>query len=204
MVGLRERKKRATEQAIEGAAVDIAFNEGIDAVTVDRVCDIAMVSRSTFFNYYTSREEAIFGRPLEYDRERTSAILEKNGSDLIVSASEIVIDAVRGDEKDPIKKRRLQLFLREPGTTTRVSWASPTSRERLEEVLVEWLDEHPELASLPNRDHAAEARLIVGLSVILGDEVMRDVRIAKGEIKIRPEQFRAVLERLAYVVPAHS
>lgn len=199
MVGLRERKKRATEQAIEGAAVDIAFNEGIDAVTVDRVCDIAMVSRSTFFNYYTSREQAIFGRPLEFDRERTTSILEENGSDLVVAAAEIVIDAVRGDADDPITKRRLQLFLREPGTTTRVSWASPQSRERLEEVLTEWLDEHPDLAALTDGDHATEARMIVGLAVVLGDEVMRHIRESKGEIAIDPERFREAAAQLAQV-----
>ncbi|MGF3054205.1 TetR/AcrR family transcriptional regulator [Microbacterium sp. YY-03] len=200
MVGLRERKKRATEQAIEGAAVDIAFNEGIDAVTVDRVCDIAMVSRSTFFNYYTSREQAIFGRPLEYDRERTTAILEKNGADLIVAASEIVLDAVRGDADDLITKKRVQLFLREPGTTSRVSWVSSQSRERLATVIEEWLDTHPELASLAFEDHATEARLIVGLSVVIGDEVLRHARGAKGEVKINPDQFRTVVAKLSQVV----
>lgn len=202
MVGLRERKKRVTEQAIEGAAVDIAYNEGIDAVTVDRVCDIAMVSRSTFFNYYTSREEAIFGRPLEFDQERTSAILAKNGAELVTAAHEIVFDAVRGDANNPITKRRLQLFLREPGTTTRVSWSSPTSRERLEKVLVDWLDAHPELASLATGDHAAEARLIVGLAVILGDEVMRHARESKGEVRINPTQLRTVLDNVARVATA--
>ena len=199
MVGLRERKKRATEQAIEGAAVDIAYNEGIDAVTVDRVCDIAMVSRSTFFNYYTSREQAIFGRPLEYDRERTSAILAKHGDQLVAAAHEIVFDAVRGAVDDPITKKRLQLFLREPGTTTRGSWGSTESRLGLEEVLRDWLDEHPELASLEPADHATEARLLVGLSVILGDEVMRDARESKGEIKIDPAKLSAILDKLAIV-----
>ena len=53
--GLRQRKMLLTRRRMEQAAVDLAYEEGIASVTVDRICEIAMVSRSTFFNYFPSK-----------------------------------------------------------------------------------------------------------------------------------------------------
>lgn len=197
--GLRERKMRASRRAMERAAVDIAYEEGVSAVTVDRVCAEAMVSRSTFFNYFSSLEQAIFGATLEYDPELTERILTKHHDDLVLGACLIVIASVRGDEADTVKQRRLALFLREPGTTSAVSWASHGSREGLVKVIEAWLDAHPEDAKLDDTDHATEARLTVGLSIALGDEVQRHAREVDGEVTIDAELFPAARRRMAGV-----
>ena len=73
--GLRERKMRIARRTMEEAAVGLAYDDGVQAVTVDRVCAIAMVSRSTFFNYFPSLEHAIFGPALTYDLALTERIL---------------------------------------------------------------------------------------------------------------------------------
>ncbi|MBB4967015.1 TetR/AcrR family transcriptional regulator [Saccharothrix violaceirubra] len=59
-LGLRERKKAATRQAIHEAAVHLALELGPERVTVDLVADAAQVSRRTFSNYFANKEEAIF------------------------------------------------------------------------------------------------------------------------------------------------
>ncbi|ROP64246.1 TetR/AcrR family transcriptional regulator [Curtobacterium sp. PhB115] len=59
--GLRERKRRATRLAIQQAALRIATEDGLGAVTVDEISRRADVSPRTFFNYFPNKEQAILG-----------------------------------------------------------------------------------------------------------------------------------------------
>ncbi|WJX98873.1 TetR family transcriptional regulator [Curtobacterium sp. 458] len=59
--GLRERKRLATRLAIQQAALRIAVEDGLAAVTVDEISRRADVSPRTFFNYFPSKEQAILG-----------------------------------------------------------------------------------------------------------------------------------------------
>ncbi|MBQ1076325.1 TetR family transcriptional regulator [Micromonospora sp. C31] len=58
--GLRERKKAATRLALHEAALRLATEHGLDRVTVEAIADAANVSRRTFSNYFSSKEEAVF------------------------------------------------------------------------------------------------------------------------------------------------
>ncbi|MEV4601042.1 TetR/AcrR family transcriptional regulator [Amycolatopsis sp. NPDC049253] len=68
--GLRERKKEATRQAIRAAAVALYRSRGPHEVTVDQICDKAGVSARTFFNYFDSKEAAVFSLALTPDGVR--------------------------------------------------------------------------------------------------------------------------------------
>ncbi|GAB3124726.1 TetR/AcrR family transcriptional regulator [Glaciibacter psychrotolerans] len=197
--GLRETKMLAARRAMESAAVSLAYDEGVRAVTVERVCAAAIVSRSTFFNYFASLDEAIFGTALEYDPSLTEAILSSHSRDLVVAANLIVVASVRGQSDDTITQQRLALFVREPGVTSAVSWASNESRERLVTVIREWLDAHPELARLDDADHATEARLTVGLSIAMGDEVIRHAHEVDGEFPTDLEALHTARRRMAAI-----
>jgi AcrR family transcriptional regulator len=59
--GLRERKRRATRLAIQQAALRIAIEDGLQAVTVDEISRRADVSPRTFFNYFPNKEGALLG-----------------------------------------------------------------------------------------------------------------------------------------------
>jgi AcrR family transcriptional regulator len=59
--GLRERKKRATRRTIASAALRLAAEHGPDRVTVDAISEAADVSPRTFFNYFSTKDEAILG-----------------------------------------------------------------------------------------------------------------------------------------------
>jgi AcrR family transcriptional regulator len=70
-VGLRERKKVATRQALHEAAVRLAIAHGADKITVEAVADEAGVSRRTFSNYFASKEEAL----LHGDHQRIAVLI---------------------------------------------------------------------------------------------------------------------------------
>jgi AcrR family transcriptional regulator len=63
--GLRERKKRATREAISRVATALFYERGFDAVTVDDVARAAKVSKMTVFNYFARKEDLLFDREAE-------------------------------------------------------------------------------------------------------------------------------------------
>ena len=58
-IGLRERKKAETRAALSDAALRLAVERGMDAVTADEIAAAANVSVRTFHNYFGSKDEAI-------------------------------------------------------------------------------------------------------------------------------------------------
>jgi AcrR family transcriptional regulator len=71
-IGLRERKKASTRQALHEAALRLAMAHGADRITVEQIADEAGVSRRTFSNYFANKEQAL----LHGDHERMQVLLE--------------------------------------------------------------------------------------------------------------------------------
>lgn len=57
--GLRERKKQDTRAALAAAALQLAVEHGLSAVTVEQIVTAAGVSYRTFFNHFSAKEEAL-------------------------------------------------------------------------------------------------------------------------------------------------
>ncbi|MFR9728917.1 TetR/AcrR family transcriptional regulator [Saccharopolyspora sp. MS10] len=117
--GLRERKKRATRQALQQAAVRLFRERGAASVTVEDICAAADVSARTFFNYFASKEEVLVPWDPQTIAGAPQRIAERPGDDGLLE----VVHAVLGEAVD-------------------TAMAAPTWRDQ---ALV--LRDHPELVS---------------------------------------------------------
>ncbi len=81
MTGLRERKKADTRAALAAATLRLAAERGWEHVTVEAVAGEADVSYRTFFNHFSSKEEALL-RPGGAEQPRLSTRLRAQPADL--------------------------------------------------------------------------------------------------------------------------
>ncbi|MBP2322994.1 AcrR family transcriptional regulator [Kibdelosporangium banguiense] len=77
MSGLRERKKRATREALSWAALKLAVDRGVENVLVEEIAAEAGVSPRTFNNYFSSKYEAIVWRELDRMTQIGDALRER-------------------------------------------------------------------------------------------------------------------------------
>ena len=85
---LRERKKLATRRSLRRVALDLVAERGFAHVTVEDIAEAADVSPRTFFNYFPSKEAALFGA----DPDRVAALRERV---VRQAPGEPVLDALR-------------------------------------------------------------------------------------------------------------
>jgi AcrR family transcriptional regulator len=91
--GLRERKKLATRLALHEAALRMVAERGLDAVSIDDIADRADVSPRTFFNYFSSKDDAVLGLDPDSSAEQVSAFLARPAHETPVHALRAVAHA---------------------------------------------------------------------------------------------------------------
>ena len=81
MVGLRERKKLATRQALSSAALQLAVERGLENVTIEDITAEANVALRTFRNYFASKYEAICAIGADRALRIGASLLERPASE---------------------------------------------------------------------------------------------------------------------------
>lgn len=99
--GRREQNKVATRAAIAEAARRLLLEEGVDAVTAEKVADAAGVSRRTLFNYFPSVEAAL-NEPVATFLDRATEGLDQLPPDLPPTHAAVETMAALAGEKEAL------------------------------------------------------------------------------------------------------
>lgn len=161
--GRRARKRRETESAITLAAIQLALERGYGNVTVEAICDRADVSRSTFFNYFPSRDSAIVGRSmLARTPEQIEAAFSAHPGDAVRGAIALLAVGAREPSPEASAAARLhwRLIAEQEDARRHYSYALIGTQQRLTEATLAWLTAHPETATFPD-DLERDATLVV-------------------------------------------
>ena len=165
--GLRERKKLATKQALALAAMQLAVERGLENVRVEDITDAVNVSRRTFTNYFSCKEEAIAS--LNADRaDRAAQVLRERpaGEPLADSLAEVFaaqFQAATGVDRERMGPVRLVI-------------ASPALRGEYLKTQVQ--AEEPLAKAIAERTGADPQRDLY--PHVLAAAVMAAVRVATG------------------------
>ncbi|MFK3980898.1 TetR family transcriptional regulator [Micromonospora sp. NPDC050397] len=129
--GRRDRKKRQTRDALAAAALRLVAERGLDQVTVEEIAEAADVSSRTFFNYFSSKDEALIGDPAVDSARVLAALhaapLEVPALDAIRLALADMIDEMQADAG--IWVLRMEVIAQNPALLPRLV-ASSTETER--------------------------------------------------------------------------
>ncbi|MDR6199979.1 AcrR family transcriptional regulator [Microbacterium sp. SORGH_AS428] len=198
---LRARKKRDTENAIEIAAVELALERGHANVTVADICKRADVSRSTFFNYMSSRETALFGRSLHLlPVEQAGLIIEMSADVPLTTAVFRLIIASIGHAQinAVVAEGRNRMLLEQPDTQAAILAPFLSLTTELTAFLVPWLAAHPERRRLAdaNTSIMREASLTVLVAVSAFQSLISDTT-GTGDVEATEAAFRDSVRKLA-------
>jgi AcrR family transcriptional regulator len=90
---LRERKKLATRHELRRVTLSLVAERGFSNVTVEEIAEAANVSPRTFFNYFPSKEAALFGANPELAAATRDAIEHQNPGQPVVTVLRSVMTA---------------------------------------------------------------------------------------------------------------
>lgn len=100
-VGLRERKKQLTYQAVSEAAIAMFLERGFDKVSVAEVAAAADISKPTLFRYFPAKEDLVLHRFADHQDEPARVVAGRPSGDSPLDAlRRHFLDGL--DRRDPV------------------------------------------------------------------------------------------------------
>ena len=178
-LGLRDRKKEMTRQAISNVATRLFIERGFDNVSVADIAHEANVARKTVFNYFPRKEDLVFDREEEVRVLVREALAGRDGRSPVAAFQTLMRTLLEaGHPLFRITERPIQFW--------RAVGESPALTARARELQVTFADDLAGmLADAVGRPHAdPDARLAATM-------LMATLVVAYGEALAVFRQGRA-------------
>ncbi|MET8044719.1 TetR/AcrR family transcriptional regulator [Micromonospora sp. NPDC005215] len=190
-MGLRERKKARTRQALVDAAIALFASKGYDETTIADVTAAADVSPRTFFVHFASKEDVLFDDP-PLKLELFTAVLAQPGPDETpAQLLRRAFHSVLNSDTDPLgqsERLRADLILQTPALQ---AGAVRKVLEGQREIVRALLDAYPD--TLDPVTASALVGAMVGTLVGAITMLYSDAEVA-ARMAADPQQMRAALE----------
>jgi AcrR family transcriptional regulator len=105
-IGLRERKKQKTREAIQRAALRLFTKRGYDETTIEEIAAAVEISPSTFFNYFPTKEDVVLYDM--YDRVAIEMFVNQPKNDALDVVARRVLESLA----DAFEKDKEMMFAR--------------------------------------------------------------------------------------------
>ncbi|OBF50857.1 TetR family transcriptional regulator [Mycobacterium sp. 852002-53434_SCH5985345] len=167
--GLRERKKADTRRALSDAALNLAFERGLDNVTREDIANLAGVSLRTFNNYFGGKYEALAYRQTERMRRSIAALRQRPADEpLWTSIAHVVLEPLEADFGEVYGEEH-QVPSRHELVEVRKMLMNPQIRNALpQDLFDEWLAVIAERTGT-DPEHDLYPRLVVAIVRAVGD-----------------------------------
>ncbi|WP_439333387.1 TetR/AcrR family transcriptional regulator [Streptomyces cahuitamycinicus] len=137
-LGLRERKKIKTRQAIRTATYALIEEQGYDATTIEQIADRAEVSPSTVFRYFPAKEDIVVTD--EWDpvimAELRARPQDESWADVLRHVMRTALDLSLAEEPE-VMRLRTRLGVEVPAVRARMMESMAVTGRLLREALAE-------------------------------------------------------------------
>ena len=184
--GVRARAREAMRTEVATVVQDLVLARGYDATTIDDICAAAEVSRSTFFLYFPSKEDALFGAALDAGQDLRDALIARPQDEAPWTAMRHALDPLieQYDAHDERTRALTRLILETPVLAAR----HREKNARWQELL------QPEVARRLGADPAdvADPRAHALIAAALG---CTEAALGAWASAARPQAISEVLDR---------
>ncbi|MEV0108203.1 helix-turn-helix domain-containing protein [Nocardia sp. NPDC050799] len=147
--GLRELKKERTRRSLLLTAYRLFEEKGYEATTISEIARVAEVSQGTFFNYFGTKEDLIFGDRSDIAEAGLEALRRRDPrdspADAVARAFEAMLAAERRSDPDNLEQDRARLIVTVPAlyatSLSRLFDIQNDMAARLQTVFPDELDE---------------------------------------------------------------
>jgi AcrR family transcriptional regulator len=131
--GLRERKKQNTRRTLQAVALSLVDERGLEHVTVQGIAEAADVSPRTFFNYFTTKEDALVGSDPTGPQRLAELFLARPEEEppLVALRAVFLSQAEAIAESQPLWQLRQRVVHRNPSLWPALVGASTETEHRL-------------------------------------------------------------------------
>ncbi|OHR33771.1 TetR family transcriptional regulator [Corynebacterium sp. HMSC074C05] len=172
---LRELKRFQTHCALADAATTLVLDRGYDHVNIEDICQRVNISRRTFFNYFDSKDQSIFGNGImSFDADDEETFLAQTHQDPIADMLNFIEKKQRAqllrykelgatEEFHCMLKERIREILRnEPKLSTVVISNFGSSMRRVRSAFERYFEMNPQSRTHPELPVEHEVALSVG------------------------------------------